>query len=125
MNTQLRLLAARRFLPLFAAQTLGAFADNLFKSAFVMLVTYGAAMQSAMGPGIVAAIAGGALIAPYFLFSAWAGEFADRFERARLLRILKAAEGLTVLAAIAALYTDSLLLCFLALFALGTQATLS
>jgi len=41
MNTQLLLMSARRFLPLFATQTLGAFNDNLFKSAFVMLVTYG------------------------------------------------------------------------------------
>jgi acyl-[acyl-carrier-protein]-phospholipid O-acyltransferase/long-chain-fatty-acid--[acyl-carrier-protein] ligase len=125
LNTQLRLLAARRFLPLFAAQTLGAFNDNLFKSAFVMLVTYGAAMQGALDPGIVAAMAGGMLIAPYFLFSALAGELADRYERARLLQILKAAEGLTVFAAVAALFTDSLALCFLALFLLGTQATLS
>src|SRR5271154_497817 len=36
VNTQVRLLGARRFMPLFATQTLGAFNDNLFKSAFVM-----------------------------------------------------------------------------------------
>ena len=39
MNTLLALMGARRFLPLFATQTLGAFNDNLFRSAFVMLVT--------------------------------------------------------------------------------------
>src|SRR5437870_5856943 len=125
MNTQLRLLGARRFVPLFATQTLGAFNDNLFKSAFVMLVTYGTAMRTGFDPGVLAAMAGGALIAPYFLFSALAGELADRFERARLLQILKAAELLTVLAAVAALFTDSLALCLLALFALGAQATFS
>src|SRR5437763_11860963 len=125
MSTLLRLMRARRFLPLFATQTLGAFNDNLFKSAFVMLVTYGAAMRGGFDPGTVAAIAGGALIAPFFLFSALAGELADRFERSRLLQILKAAELITVLAAIAALFTDSLALCFLSLFALGAQATFS
>ena len=76
-------MRARRFLPLLLTQTLGAFNDNLFKSAFVMLVTYGAA--AGLDPGVVAAIAGGALIAPFFLFSATAGELADRFERSRLL----------------------------------------
>src|SRR4029077_11779253 len=107
-------MRARRFLPLFATQTLGAFEDNLFKSAFVMLVTYGTAINSAFDPATIAAIAGGALIAPFFLFSALAGELADRFERARLLQILKAAELLTVLAAGAALLAGSLMLCFIA-----------
>ncbi|HLY44594.1 MAG TPA: acyl-[ACP]--phospholipid O-acyltransferase [Stellaceae bacterium] len=125
MNNQLRLLAARRFLPLFATQTLGAFEDNLFKSAFIMLVTYSTALHSPFAPGALAAIAGGALIAPFFLFSATAGELADRFERSRLLQVLKAAELATVLAAIAALLFDSLALCLLALFALGAQATFS
>lgn len=125
MKGQLRLLAARRFLPLFAVQTLLAFEDNLFKSAFVMLVTFGTAIRTSLDPAAVAAIAGGALIAPYFLFSALAGELADRFERARLLQILKAAELLTVLAAVGALFAGSLALCLVALFALGAQATFS
>ena len=125
MNRQLRLLGARRFVPLFATQTLGAFNDNLFKSAFVMLVTYTTAMPSPLGAGPLSALAGGVLIAPYFLFSATAGELADRFERARLLQILKAAELLTVLAATAALLVHSLALCFVSLFALGAQATFS
>lgn len=125
MNNQVSLLGARRFLPLFATQTLGAFNDNLFKSAFVMLVTYGAAMHSAFDPGALAAIAGGALIAPFFLFSAIAGELADRFERARLLQILKAAELIAVLGSVAALLAGSLWLCFAALFLLGAQAAFS
>ena len=125
MTGQLRLLGLRRFVPLFATQTLGAFEDNLFKSGFVMLVTYSTAMHSSLAPGALAAIAGGALIAPFFLFSALAGELADRFERSRLLQILKAAELLTVVAAIGALLADSLALCFVSLFALGAQATFS
>jgi acyl-[acyl-carrier-protein]-phospholipid O-acyltransferase/long-chain-fatty-acid--[acyl-carrier-protein] ligase len=125
VNTQIRLFGARRFVPLFATQTLGAFNDNLFKSAFVMLVTYGAARNRSLDPGVVAAIAGGALIAPFFLFSALAGELADRFERARLLQILKAAELIAVVGAAAALLADSLALAFLSLFVLGAQAAFS
>ncbi len=125
MNNQVTLLGARRFLPLLAAQTSGAFNDNLFKSAFIMLVTYGTAMRNPFDPGLLAAIAGGALIAPFFLFSATAGELADRFERARLLQILKAAELIAVLGSVAALLTGSLALCFVALFVLGAQAAFS
>src|SRR6266545_4169053 len=113
---QIELLGARRFVPLFTAQTTGAVADNLFKSAFVMLVTYGTVMQTSLDPGAISALAGAALIAPFFLFSALAGELADRFERSRLLQILKAAELAAVLGAAAALFADSLELSFLSLF---------
>src|ERR1051325_3021146 len=125
MNTQFVLMTARRFVPLFTTQTLGAFNDNLFKSAFVMLVTYSTAMSSSVDPAVLSAMAGGALIAPFFLFSALAGELADRFERARLLQILKAAELVAVLCAAAALLVNSLALSFFTLFVLGVQAAFS
>src|SRR5437763_2632185 len=123
MTKQIELLRARRFLPLLLTQTTGAFNDNLLKSAFIMLITYGAA--AGPDPGVVAAIAGGALIAPFFLFSATAGELADRFERSRLLRFLKAAELVAVFGAAAALLTGDLALSLVLLFVLGTQAAFS
>src|SRR5438477_3902895 len=123
MSKQIELLRARRFLPLLLTQTTGAFNDNLFKSAFIMLITYGAA--AGPDPGLVAAVAGGALIAPFFLFSATAGELADRFERSRLLQILKAAELVAVFGAVAALLTGNLALSLVLLFVLGTQAAFS
>ena len=125
VSRQTELLRARRFMPLFAVQTTGAIADNLFKSAFVMLVTFGVTMRTSVDLGALSAIAGAMLIAPFFLFSALAGELADRYERARLLQILKAAEFATVLAAIIALVAGSLALSLVALFALGAQATFS
>src|SRR5690242_7401166 len=123
MSKQIELLRERRFLPLLLTQALGAFNDNLFKSAFVMLITYGAA--AGPDPGVVAAIAGGALIAPFFLFSATAGELADRFERSQLLQILKGAELVAVFGAAAALLTGNLVLSMALLFTLGTQAAFS
>src|SRR6201993_1180443 len=123
MSKQIELLRARRFMPLLLTQTTGAFNDNLFKSAFIMLITYGAAAGS--DPGVVAAIAGGALIAPFFLFRAAAGGFADRFERSRLLQILKAAELIAVFGAAAALLIGDLALSLVLLFVLGTQAAFS
>jgi acyl-[acyl-carrier-protein]-phospholipid O-acyltransferase/long-chain-fatty-acid--[acyl-carrier-protein] ligase len=124
MTTQLELLRIRRFLPLFGSQILGAFNDNLFKSAFVMMVTFGADMRHGHDPATLAALAGAALIAPFFLVSASAGELADRFDRATLLKVLKAAEIAIVLAASAALLTQSLTLSLVTLFLLGTQASL-
>src|SRR3984893_13581134 len=123
MSRQIELLQARRSLPLFLTQILGAFNDNLFKSAFVMLITYGAA--AALDPGVVAAIAGAALIAPFFLFSATAGELSGRFERSRLLQILKAAELVAVFGAAAALLSGDLALSLVLLFVLGAQAAFS
>ena len=123
MSKQIELLQARRFLPLLLTQTLGAFNDNLFKSAFVMVITYGAA--AGPDPGVVGAIAGGTLIAPFFLFSATAGELADRLERSRLLQILKAAELVAVFGAAAALATGNLIFSFVLLFVLGAQAAFS
>ncbi len=125
MSRQIDLLRARRFMPLFAVQATSAINDNLFKSAFIMLVTFGATMQTALDPGVLSALAGGMLIAPYFMFSALAGELADRYERARLLRILKAAELATVLAAALALLVGSMALSFVVLFLLGVQVTFS
>src|SRR5712672_4169819 len=123
MSRQIELLQARRFLPLFLTQILGAFNDNLFKSAFIMLITYGAA--AGPDPGVVAAIAGGALIAPFFLFSATAGELADRFERSRLLQILKAAELVAVFGAAAALLSGDLVLSLALLLVLGAKPAIS
>src|SRR5947209_6862998 len=120
MSKQIELLQARRFVPLLLTQTTGAFNDNRFKGAFIMLITYGAA--AGPDPGVVAAVSGGALIAPFFLFSATAGELADRFERSRLLQILKAAELVAVFGAAAALLTGNLALSLVLLFVLGTQA---
>ncbi|MCU0936005.1 MAG: hypothetical protein MUF66_08020, partial [Gammaproteobacteria bacterium] len=70
MTSQFALLASRRFLPLFVTQFLGALNDNLLKSALVMLITYRVSDQTGVSPEVLVAVAGGVLIAPFFLFSA-------------------------------------------------------
>ena len=85
------LLRARRFLPLFATQFLGAFNDSLFKQAVVLFVTY----QLFSNPAKefqFSAIAQGLFILPFFLFSALSGQLADDHDKARLIRIIKLAE---------------------------------
>src|SRR4051812_47606571 len=121
MTSQLELLRARRFLPLFGSQILGAFNDNLFKSAVVMMVTFGG-MGGGLDPATLSALASAALIAPFFLVSATGGELADRFDRSALLKALKIGELAIVLAASAALLSHSLILSLATLFLLGGQA---
>ena len=85
------LLRARRFLPLFCTQFLGAFNDSLFKQAVVLFVTY----QLYSNPAKefrFSAIAQGLFILPFFLFSALSGQLADDHDKAKLIRIIKLAE---------------------------------
>lgn len=113
------LLYSRRFLPLFVTQFLGALNDNLFKNAMVVLALFQAGTH---GPVLVAA-SGGVFILPFILFASLAGELADRYEKARLLRLMKWWEvALMVLAAIGFL-TGSITGLMLVLFGLGIQAT--
>src|SRR3954447_24799240 len=97
------LLQTRRFLPLFLAQALGALNDNLFKNALVVLIVF----RMASGGAPLVAISGGLFILPYLLFSAVAGQLADRYDKSRLIRVTKAVEVGVMLLAAAGLLTGS------------------
>jgi MFS family permease len=116
------LLRARRFLPLFATQFLGAFNDSLFKQAVVLFVTY----QLYSNPAKefqFSAIAQGLFILPFFLFSALSGQLADDHDKARLIRIIKLAEiGIMILGG-AGLMLANIPLMLGALFAMGVHST--
>src|SRR3546814_18794406 len=102
MKASLRLLGRRRFLPLFATQFLGAFNDNLFKTAMVILVTYHV-YSDPTKEATFNAVAGGIFILPFFLFSALAGQLADSMDKARIIRFVKTAEIFIMLAGAAGL----------------------
>ena len=91
------LLRARRFVPLFATQFLGAFNDSLFKQAVVLFVTYQLYSTPAKEFQF-SAIAQALFILPFFLFSALSGQLADDHDKAKLIRIIKSAEiGIMIL----------------------------
>jgi len=114
----IRLLASRRFGPLFIAQGLGAVNDNMFKNALVILALL---RLASVGPVLVA-LAGGVFILPYALFSAAAGKLADKFDKSRMIRLTKLWElGLMVLAA-AGFISGAVWPLMLVLFGLGCQA---
>jgi 1-acyl-sn-glycerol-3-phosphate acyltransferase len=121
-SSQFRLIGQRRFGPFFATQTLGAFNDNVFKNALVILVTFGIAGLSGDQINAYVNLAGGLFILPFFLFSATSGQVAEKFEKSRLIRGIKMAEiGIMVLAAIG-LYLGEVHLLLGVLFLLGAQA---
>ena len=121
-DNQFKLLQTRRLLPLFVTQFLGAVNDNLFKTALVILVTY-AGTRSESEVHFVVSMATAIFILPYFLFSATAGQIADKFSKSRLIVWVKLWElGVVVLACIGFLF-DSMVYQLTVLFLLGTQAT--
>ena len=123
-SNQFSLLSQRRFAPFFATQFLGALNDNIFRNSLVILITFQGVRIAGMGAGQLANIAGALFILPFFLFSATAGQLADKYEKSRLMRRIKMLEiGLMVLAAIA-FVTHSYTLLLVVLFLMGCQSTL-
>jgi MFS family permease len=122
MTPSLSLLRKRRFLPLFATQFLGAFNDNLYKSAMVILVTY-AVFNDPTKEATFNAVAGGLFILPFFLFSALAGQLADSMDKARIVRVVKTAEILIMIGGAAGLVLHNIPLMLAALFAMGVHSS--
>lgn len=119
---QFALLKDRRFLPLFLTQFLGAFHDNIFKNALVVLLLYGVASNAQGGNEILVTVAAGLFILPFVLFSAMGGQLADKFPKQKVIRAIKSIEiGIAVLG-VGALFSSSVYLSFIALFALGAQS---
>ena len=122
-ENQFRLFLERRFGPFFLTQLLGAFNDNVYKNALVILVAYHAATYSTLDPNLLTNAAAGIFILPFLLFSASAGQIADKFEKSAIIRVIKAIEiGIMVIAG-AGLMLPSLALLFAALFLLGLHST--
>lgn len=122
MQISLALLGYRRFGPLFGTQLLGAFNDNLFKFAMVVLVIY-EIYSDPTREFQFSALATGLFILPFFLFSALAGQLADNRDKAKIIRIVKTAEIFIALTGAAGLILESIPLMLTALFALGVQST--
>ncbi|OGS93152.1 MAG: glycerol acyltransferase [Gallionellales bacterium GWA2_59_43] len=124
MSGQFHLLKSRRFLPFFGTQFLGAFNDNLFKNALVVLLTFQTASWTTMKPELLANLAAGLFILPFFLFSATAGQLADKYDKARLARLVKLLEIGIMLVAGAGFALHSLPLLLAALFLFGVHSAM-
>ncbi|GAA5524212.1 lysophospholipid transporter LplT [Microbulbifer aestuariivivens] len=118
-HNQFQLLGSRRFLPFFATQFLGAFNDNVFKSALMVMIAFRLAADEANALNNLAA---GLFILPFFLFSATAGQLADKYDKTLLIRRIKLAEIGIALLGVYALLSGSNRLSLLVLFLLGVQS---
>ena len=118
------LLTKRRFAPMFVVQFLGAFNDNLLKFAMLFLANFGIFAEQPGRAEMLAAIASGVFIAPYFLFSALAGQLADRIDKSRLVRWIKLAEIAIMAIGLAGFWLHSIPALMIALFLMGLHSTL-
>ena len=124
MSKQSGLLRVRRFAPLFVTQFLGALNDNVLKNAMVVLLTFQAASWTTLKAELLANLAAGIFILPFFLFSATAGQLADKYDKAALARLVKLLEIGIVLVAGTGFVLHSLAVLFFSLFLLGLHSTL-
>ncbi|MDD2055881.1 MFS transporter [Pseudomonas sp. GD03860] len=121
-TSQFSLLGKRRFLPFFITQSLGAFNDNLFKQSLILAILYKLAIDG--DRSIWINLCALLFILPFFLFSALAGQFGEKYAKDALIRLIKLAEiGIMAIGAIGFL-TNHLSLMLLALFAMGTHSAL-
>jgi 1-acyl-sn-glycerol-3-phosphate acyltransferase len=120
---QYELLKQRRFLPFFVTQFLGAFNDNVYKNALVILVAFHAASLSSMSAPTLSNLAQAIFILPFFLFSATAGQIADKLEKSRLIRWVKLAEIAIMALGATGLVLRNLSLLMTALFLMGLHST--
>ncbi len=123
-SNQFSLLGQRRFAPFFVTQFLGALNDNIFRNGLVILITFQGVRIAGMDAGQLANVAGALFILPFFLFSATAGQLADKYEKSRLMRSIKLLEIVLMVLAAAAFVTQSYTVLLAVLFLMGCQSTL-
>jgi acyl-[acyl-carrier-protein]-phospholipid O-acyltransferase/long-chain-fatty-acid--[acyl-carrier-protein] ligase len=118
-KSQFALLKTKRFLPLFVTQALSAFNDNAFRFAVAGMMI--ASLGKEQG-GLVNTIAAALFVGPYLLFSATAGQISDKYDKARVARVVRQVEIAVVALSVFALYSNSVAFKQLCIFLAGTQA---
>jgi len=121
---QYDLLRQRRFAPFFWTQFLGAGNDNVYKNALIIFVAFHAAAHSAYDANTLVNVAAGVFILPFVILSATAGQLADKYEKSRLIRLVKLFEIAIMVVGAAGFWRQDLTLLFVALALMGVHSTL-
>jgi len=121
---QFKLLTQKRFAPFFFTQFLGAFNDNIFRNGLIILLTFKGIEVFGLNASQIANIAGALFILPYFLFSAIAGQIADKYEKSILIKSIKLLEIILMVTATFVLLTENYSLLLIILFLMGFQSSL-
>ena len=120
---QLQLLGQRGFGSLFGTQFLGAFNDNLFKTAVSFMITFRSMKLLGLNSGTLVPFAALVFISSFFLFSATAGQLSDKFSKTRIMRWVKLAEIFVMLGAALGFLLNNLAILMVVLFFMGLQST--
>lgn len=123
MQNPTDLFKTKRFLPLFVTQFFGAFNDNVFKNAFLIWFTYDVAEKLGMNAQFMATVASGLFILPFFMFSALAGSVADKYEKSKLVHIIKIAEIIIMSLSFVGFYFQNINLLLGLIFLMGMHST--
>lgn len=123
MEKNEHLLGTRRFLPMFVTQFFGALNDNVYKQSLLLVITYGWINQQSASVSTLNNLAALLFILPYFIFSATAGQIADKYERSQLVRGIKILEIVIMLIGSAGFLLGHLWLLLMALFLMGVHST--
>lgn len=118
-----QLMTSRRFAPMFFTQFFGALNDNVYKQALLLVITYGWIQQQAAPVSTLNNLAALLFILPYFIFSATAGQIADKYERSQMIRFIKILEIVIMLIGTAGFLMGNLWFLLFALFLMGTHST--
>jgi 1-acyl-sn-glycerol-3-phosphate acyltransferase len=121
-RSQFKLLTQRRFAPFFVTQLAGACNDSFLKQLVILLVTFHTTDYTTLSAGLVTTLAGGLFILPFVLFSAYAGQLADRFDKAKVIKAIKAAEVLIMGLACVGFYMKSVPVLLASIFAMGCHS---
>lgn len=121
-QSQTGLMRSRLFAPFFWTQFLGAFNDNIFKNALLALITFSSLYATGVGTDTMNNIGSMLFILPFFLFSAFAGQLADKYEKSFLIRRIKLFEIVAMSLAAIGFYFNSVWGLMFILFMMGTQS---
>jgi 1-acyl-sn-glycerol-3-phosphate acyltransferase len=123
-ENQFVLLKQKRFLPFFITQFLGAFNDNIFKNALIILIAFQGAQMVGSDTNTLTNLSAGLFILPFFLFSATAGQWIDKNEKSLSIRRIKLLEVVVMMFSAYAFYAGQIYMLIGLLFLMGTQSTL-
>lgn len=110
------------FRAFFGTQLLSAFNDNFFKNAVVIWISATQASLFGVAPASMISLCSAIFIAPFFLFSATAGQLADRYEKTLVVRAVKLAEVAIMALAGVGFLTHSLGMLLVALLLMGVHS---
>lgn len=114
-----QLMTSQKFAPYFWAQFLGAFNNNVFKNALAIMITYKTVSEA--DSGMLVEASAGLFILPFVLFSSLAGQWSDKYEKGRIIRIVKFSELMIISLAVLGFYWDSIHFLMFVLLLMGVQ----